>query len=68
MRVAPSDAKPAVGYAPSKDKAALVVTAKNPGMWGNDLRVLFTAASKAKAQILEVITTPDPVAYRLSRP
>ena len=64
MRVAPSDAKPAVGYAPSKDKAALVVTAKNPGMWGNDLRVLFTAASKAKAQILEVITTPDGKQYR----
>lgn len=64
MRVAPSDAKPAVGYAPSKDKAALVVTAKNPGMWGNDLRVLFTAASKAKAQILDVITTPDGKQYR----
>lgn len=64
MRVAPSDAKPAVGYAPSKDKASLVVTAKNPGMWGNDLRVLFTAASKAKAQILEVITTPDGKQYR----
>ena len=64
MRVAPSDAKPAVGYAPAQDKAALVVTAKNPGMWGNDLRVLFTPASKAKAQILEVLTTPEGKKYR----
>lgn len=64
MRVAPSDAKAAVGYAPAKDKAALTITAKNPGVWGNDLTVTFAPASKAKAQILEVITTPDGKKYR----
>ncbi|MBO4396263.1 MAG: phage tail sheath family protein [Eubacterium sp.] len=64
MRVAPSDAKPAVGSAPAKDKAVLTVTAKNPGVWGNDLRIAFSASSKAKAQILEVITSPGGKKYR----
>ena len=64
MRVAPSDAKPSKGYAPAKDKAALTVTAKNPGIWGDDIRVNFAASSKAKTQILEVLTTPDGKKYR----
>lgn len=64
MRVAPSDAKPSVGFAPSKNAPALTVTAKNPGIWGDDIRVLFTAASKAKTQILEIVQTSEGKKYR----
>lgn len=58
MRVAPSDAKSAANSSAS----ALTVTAKNPGAWGNDIRVLITPSSKSKTQILEVIS---PGAYRV---
>lgn len=64
MRVAPSDAKPSQGFAPAKDKAALTITAKNPGIWGDDIRVNFAASSKAKTQILEVIQAPEGKKYR----
>ena len=63
-RVAPSDAKCAVGYAPSKASAAVTFTAKNPGTWGDDIIITATAASKAKAQILEIVDTPDGKRYR----
>ena len=51
MRVAPSDAV----AASNASSSALAVTAKNPGAWGNDVRVLITPSSKSKTQILEVI-------------
>ncbi|MEF9975127.1 MAG: phage tail sheath subtilisin-like domain-containing protein [Oscillospiraceae bacterium] len=54
MRVAPEDAKAAQSV-----MSSIVVTAKNPGKWGNDVRVVVTAASKAKTQVLE--TTDDAV-------
>lgn len=56
-RVAPGSAKAAVGYAPSKEAAVLNVTAKNPGVWGDSIRLVVAPASKAKTQILEVVTT-----------
>ncbi len=53
-RVAPKNAKAAAGGVPA-DKAVLKLTAKNPGLWGNNIQVIFTPASKAKTQILEVL-------------
>lgn len=53
-RVAPKNAKAATGGAPA-DKAVLKLTAKNPGLWGNNIQVIITPASKAKTQILEVL-------------
>ncbi|MDQ1909566.1 phage tail sheath family protein [Paenibacillus sp. GD4] len=55
MRVAPSDAKPASNGAES----ALGVFAKNPGQWGNRVRVVLEPASKAKTQIYEVLEQTD---------
>lgn len=56
-RVAPQNAKCAAGYAPEKDGAVVRFAAKNPGVWGDDIRVVVTPASKAKTQILEVLDT-----------
>lgn len=53
-RVAPSDAKCAVAKVPN-DNAVINITAKNPGVWGNNIRVVMTPSSKAKTQILEVV-------------
>lgn len=50
MRVAPADAKAA-----ANSTEALTVTAKDPGSWGNQVKVVITPASKAKTQILEVL-------------
>ncbi|GBF34828.1 phage tail sheath protein FI [Desulfocucumis palustris] len=49
MRVAPSDAKPA-----AFTNDVLSVTAKNPGAWGDKLRVTVVPSSKAKTQIYEI--------------
>ncbi len=55
MRVAPSDAKLAANYAgDNENSVALGITAKNPGSWGDKIRVLVTPGSKAKTPILEV--------------
>lgn len=51
MRVAPSDAKLAV----NTDAKALGITAKNPGEWGNSIRIVVEPSSKAKTQIYEVV-------------
>ncbi len=66
-RVAPSDAKSASGMLPASSPV-LKITAKNPGAWGNDLRVRVTPASKAKTQILEKIelATGD-IAWRVKK-
>lgn len=53
-RVAPENAKPSVGYAPTEDAAVLKLTAKNPGVWGDNIRAVVTPSSKAKTQVLEV--------------
>lgn len=62
-RVAPEDSACAVAYMPSKEKQVLQFTAKNPGMWGNNIRVVVTPSSKAKTQILEVIETNEGKKY-----
>ena len=63
-RVAPPDAGCAVGYAPSKEESVLTFTAKNPGVWGDDIRIVLQPSSKAKTQILEVIDASDGKRYR----
>lgn len=50
MRVAPADAKAASGGG-----EVLSVAAKNPGAWGNQVRLTFVPSSKAKTQIYEVL-------------
>lgn len=67
MRVAPEDAKEAVGYLPKEEGAVLKVTAKNPGAWGNQLQVTVTPASKAKTQILEIVTENDKKKYKAKK-
>jgi len=65
MRVAPSDAKASVGYAPSKDAAVVKFTAKNPGVWGDRIKITVTPSSKARTQILEEITDGEVTKYRV---
>lgn len=62
-RVAPQDAKCAEGYAPAKEGAVVRFAAKNPGVWGDDIRIVVTPSSKAKTQILEVLDTADGKKY-----
>lgn len=62
-RVAPQDAKCAEGYAPAKEGATVRFAAKNPGIWGDDIRIVVTPSSKAKTQILEVLDTADGKKY-----
>lgn len=64
-RVAPSDSKCAEGFAPSEDKAVIRIAAKNPGVWGDDIRVVVTPSSKAKTQILEIIESGSEKKYRV---
>lgn len=52
MRVAPSDAKCAL----LEVAKTIKVKAKNPGEWGNNIRVKITPASKAKTQVKEITT------------
>lgn len=55
-RVAPKDAKCAAGSVPT-EAPALTITAKNPGMWGNNVNIVITPSSKAKTQVLEILET-----------
>lgn len=64
-RVAPNDAKCAQGAAPGGEAAVLTVAAKNPGVWGDDIRVVITPASKAKTQILEITESGGEKRYRV---
>lgn len=54
-RVAPADAACSVGYAPSEESPVIRLEAKNPGIWGDNIRVVATPDSKAKTQVLEVL-------------
>lgn len=56
-RVAPEDAACSAGFAPSEEEAIIRLEAKNPGLWGDDIRVIVTPANKAKTQILEILET-----------
>lgn len=64
-RVAPSDAKCAEGSVPAGKGAVLTFTAKNPGIWGDSIRVVLTPASKAKTQVLEILETSAGKQYRV---
>lgn len=61
MRVAPSDAV----AASSSEIPVLSVKAKNPGAWGNQVRVVVEPSSKAKTQILEVVGKEETATYRV---
>ncbi|MCR8633769.1 phage tail sheath family protein [Paenibacillus radicis (ex Xue et al. 2023)] len=67
MRVAPSDAKLATNQgSANKEAKVLQITSKNPGTWGNQVRIVVVPASKAKTQILDIIGTPgESVQYRV---
>lgn len=62
-RVAPGDAKCAQGYVPAQEGMVLKFAAKNPGIWGDNIRVVILPASKAKTQILEILDTPTGKKY-----
>lgn len=52
VRVAPSD-----GVCAKSSNKVLDISAKNPGAWGDDIRINAAPSSKAKTQILEVLDT-----------
>ncbi|MDQ0903662.1 MULTISPECIES: phage tail sheath subtilisin-like domain-containing protein [unclassified Paenibacillus] len=57
MRVAPTDAKVATNKAATnKESAILEIASKNPGTWGNQVRIVVVPSSKAKTQIYEVLS------------
>lgn len=62
MRVAPGDASCAKASSPA-DVPVIQMEAKNPGMWGNSLRVVISPSSKAKTQIYDVLETASGKAY-----
>lgn len=63
MRVAPPDVKTAANYEDeNKEETPLLITAKNPGAWGNKIKVVVTPGSKAKTPIFEVLSD---VLYRV---
>lgn len=63
-RVAPGDSKPAEGNVPN-DAPILTITAKNPGVWGNNVNIVITPSSKAKTQILEILETAGGKRYHV---
>lgn len=63
-RVAPGDAVAAKGTVPDAENPILSFSAKNPGAWGNNLRLRLTPSSKNKTPILEVIAAPEGKKYR----
>ena len=67
MRVVPPDAKVAANFT-EENKASVVmnISARNPGAWGDKIRVLVGPSSKAKTQIFEVIgSASDSRQYRV---
>ena len=57
MRVAPEDAACAQAKVPSEEACILKLNAKNPGLWGNNLKVIISPSGKAKTQVFEVLET-----------
>lgn len=59
MRVAPSDAKLATNQGgDNKESKVLSISSKNPGAWGNQIRLVVVPSSKAKTQIFDIIGEP----------
>lgn len=67
MRVTPEDARAAVGYLPKEEGAVLKITAKNPGTWGNQMQVQIMPSSKARTQVLEIITDNGKKKYKVKK-
>jgi phage tail sheath protein FI len=67
MRVAPSDAKLASNQNEDNVEAKVLnITSKNPGAWGNQIRIVIVPSSKAKTQIFDIIGTPgESTQYRV---
>lgn len=67
MRVAPSDAKVSTNFSEeTKDKVVLAISAKNPGLWGDKLRIKIYPSSKAKTQIFSLISAQSgEVSYKV---
>lgn len=63
-RVAPADAKNSEGKIPDS-APILTVSAKNPGLWGNNINIVITPSSKAKTQILEILETAGGKRYQV---
>lgn len=57
-RVAPNDAKCAGGVIPA-EAPILEISAKNPGVWGNNINIVISPSGKAKTQILEIVENTD---------
>lgn len=55
MRVVPEDAK----TSENSSLGFVKFEAKNPGTWGDRVRILVTPSSKAKSQILEILGDPE---------
>jgi phage tail sheath protein FI len=53
-RVAPADAK--VAEYSATGNVNMTVKAKDPGAWGNKINISFAPSSKAKTQVLEIIS------------
>lgn len=67
-RVVPSDAACAAGSTPAgkteeDGETVMALAARNPGMWGNNLKVVISPASKAKTQVYEVLETTAGISY-----
>ena len=62
MRVAPQDAVCAKAAVPAA-APVLEFAAKNPGLWGNNIRVVISPSGKAKTQIYDVLETSLGKAY-----
>ena len=60
MRVAPPNAKAAANYdETSEAPVKLKINAKNPGSWGNKIKVHLSPSSKAKTPIYDVFADND---------
>lgn len=64
-RVMPSNAECSKAFAPSKEDVVIKLEAKNPGIWGNNLKAIITPASKAKTQILSEEEASDGKKYKV---
>ncbi len=59
MRVVPPEAKQSKNFEVEGEQSYLHIAAKNPGVWGNRIRITVTPSSKAKTTIEEIIGDAD---------
>lgn len=63
-RVSPGDGKCAAGAVPA-EPPILEISAKNPGVWGNNVNIVITPCAKAKTQILDILETAEGKRYHV---